>query len=549
VSSRRIYREGIWLAMLSGGIFLFSTPFTSYDPINIPKFLMLCIFGFGFLGYLISRKIEIVKFNSPKLLIILGVFLVLLLVNLIFNNENFVERFFGSSGRQTGFLTYLSLLIVAIYASQISNLQVTKNVQKAMLFAACISAVYGLIQFLGKDPFDWINPYSPVFAFLGNPNFLASFLGVSSVLLFALLFDGKSEILWRLTLLALLVFFMIIIALTKSQQGFLVFATGGSVVFLLFVKKIQIKRVYKLFISSGFLIGGVFGVLGLLNRGFLADYLYKTSISSRGDYWRAAWSMTLNNPLFGVGLDGYRDHYRISRDYVAVSRFGPEEVSDSAHNIFLEFSSTGGLPLLICYVGFVIVTMISIIRIVRVQDSLNPAVVGLIGAWVGYTVQSVISINQIALATCGWIFSGLIIGYEFKLTKVITSKSGIVKESPSRVLFSTLGIVLALVLTIPVYLADAELRASVKSGDAQRVINAANKWPQDVIRMNIISNLLRENGFEKQALPIARAATERAPHLFTTWRALSYISIISPSEKAKALQKMKSLDPLNPDLP
>jgi hypothetical protein len=66
--------------------------------------------------------------------------------------------------------------------------------------------------------------------------------------------------------------------------------------------------------------------------------------------------------------------------------------------------------------------------------------------------------------------------------------------------------------------------------------------------MNIVSNLLRENGFEKQALPIARAATERAPHLFTTWRTLSYISILSQSEKEKVLQKMKSLDPLNPDL-
>lgn len=509
---------------------------------------MLCIFAFGFLGYLMSIKIEIIKFNSPKLLFILGMFLILISVNLIFNHENFVERFFGSSGRQTGFLTYLSLVIVAIYASQISNLKVAKNVQKVMLFAACISAVYGLFQFLGNDPFDWINPYSPVFAFLGNPNFLASFLGMSSVLLFTLLFDGKIQILWRLIFFALLVYFIIIIALTKSQQGFLVVATGGGVVFLFFVGKTRIKRLYKLFISSGFLIAGVSGVLGLLNRGFLADYLYKTSISSRGDYWRAAWNMTLNNPLFGVGLDGYRDHYRISRDFVAISRFGPEEVSDSAHNIFLEFSSTGGFPLLICYVGFVIVTMISIIRIVRVRDSIDPVIVGLIGAWVGYTVQSFISINQIALATYGWILSGLIIGYEYKLTNVITSKSEVIKESPSRALFSSLGIVLALVLTIPVYLADAEFRASVKSGDVQRVMNAANKWPQDVIRMNIISNLLRENGFEKQALPIARAATERAPHLFTTWRTLSYISILSPPEKEKALQKMKLLDPLNPDL-
>lgn len=548
MSSKSIKHEGLWLSILGGGVFLFATPFTSYDPINIPKFMMLCIFSFGFLGYLISRKKETIKSNSPKLLINLGMFLILISVNLIFNNENFVERIFGSSGRLTGYLTYSSLVIVTIYASQISNLQAIKNVQKALIVAACVSAFYGLFQYIGNDPFDWINPYSPVFAFLGNPNFLASFLGITSVLLFALLFNRKTKIIWRLTFLALLLSFAIIIALTKSQQGYLVIATGGSVVFLIFAKKIRINKVYKLLISSGFLIAGLSGLLGLLNRGPLADYLYKTSISSRGDYWRAAWRMTLNNPIFGVGLDGYRDYYRISRDFVAISRFGPEEVSDSAHNIFLEFSSTGGFPLLICYVSFVIVTIMSIIKIVKVHDSTDPVIVGLIGAWIGYTVQSFISINQIALATCGWILSGLIIGYEFKLRQGISSKSEIIKESLFQNLYPSLGVVLALALTVPVYLSDADFRASVKSGDVQRVINAANKWPQDVIRMNIISDLLRENGFEKQALPIAKAATERAPHLFTTWRTMSYISVVSLSEKEEALQKMKLLDPLNPDL-
>jgi O-antigen ligase len=548
MSSKNNYREGALLAILSGGIFLIATPFNSYDPINIPKFMTLCIFAFGFLGYLVTRKSEFFKQNSPKLLITLGMFMFLISANLLIKNENFVERFFGSSGRQTGFLTYLCLVIVAIYASQISNLPVIENVQKATIFTACISAVYGCFQFIGQDPFDWINPYSPVFAFLGNPNFLASFLGISSVILFALLFEADTKILWKFIFSVILVFFIVIIALTKSQQGFLVIATGGSVVVLLFLKKLQIKKLYKLLISSVFLIAGISGVLGLLNRGLLADYLYKASISSRGDYWRAAWRMTLNNPIFGVGLDGYRDYYRTSRDVVAVSRFGPEEVSDSAHNIFLEFSSNGGFPLLICYIGFVAITVISIIRIARSKEDLNPLIAGVIGAWVGYTTQSFISINQIALATYGWVLSGLIIGYDFKLTKNLKENSTSNLKSPVSLLFSGLGIATALVLTVPVYISDVELRASVKSGDVQRVINSADKWPQDVIRMNIVSNLLRENGFEKQALPIARAATERAPHLFTTWRTLSYISILSQSEKEKVLQKMKSLDPLNPDL-
>jgi O-antigen ligase len=59
--------------------------------------------------------------------------------------------------------------------------------------------------------------------------------------------------------------------------------------------------------------------------------------------------MTLDHPFFGVGFDGFRDHYNQSRDLITALRPGSEAITDSAHNIFLDMSSSGGFLLLIIY--------------------------------------------------------------------------------------------------------------------------------------------------------------------------------------------------------
>jgi O-antigen ligase len=91
-------------------------------------------------------------------------------------------------------------------------------------------------------------------------------------------------------------------------------------------------------------------VLDILQKSPWSSILYKESVTFRGDFWRAGWKMTVDNPVFGVGLDGYRDHYRASRDVVTALRPGSDAMTDSAHNVFLDISSGGGFPLLIIYV-------------------------------------------------------------------------------------------------------------------------------------------------------------------------------------------------------
>jgi hypothetical protein len=49
------------------------------------------------------------------------------------------------------------------------------------------------------------------------------------------------------------------------------------------------------------------------------------------------------NSLNGVGLDSYGDFYRPFRSLEAVTRTGPQRVTNTAHNIFLDVTTGAGL--------------------------------------------------------------------------------------------------------------------------------------------------------------------------------------------------------------
>jgi O-antigen ligase len=197
---------------------------------------------------------------------------------------------------------------------------------------------------------------------------------------------------------------------THSQQGYLILLIGfaTSLAFLIYFRARKLVYPY-LFVGA---LGFAFGMSGLLNKGPLSRILYDDSIAFRGDYWRAGWNMTLEHPIFGVGLDAYGDWYRRSRSIEATLRRGPDITSNAAHNVLLDLSSYGGFPLALIYIVLIIVAIISIIKVIKRSKKFDSNFVAIVAGWVAYQVQSIVSINQIGLAIWGWILSGLIVGYE-----------------------------------------------------------------------------------------------------------------------------------------
>ena len=521
---------------------LLVTPTFSYDPINVSRFFTIAIFGsISFFILLICRKQMITK----NRLLIFGLsigFLLISTISLIVSKLNFVDLIFGVTGRQTGYLTYVFLVLLMIITSLVSNKNLVSSLLKVLIITGIISALYGLLQSLNLDAFEWVNPYSPVFGFFGNPNFLSSFLGISATgaLAFSLNKEIKSSqrIIWT----SFVPFALYIIFKTKSQQGFLVLFIGISIVLLLWVKNhskySKFVLQYTLLISTLF----VLTVLDILQKGSWNSILYKESVSFRGDFWRTGWNITRDNPIFGVGLDGYRDSFRSYRDQVAFDR-APDSTVSSAHNVFLDLSSGGGFLLALIYLAIVVLVIISAIKVVRRESAFNANFAGLLGAWVAYLAQSIISINQIGLAIWGWVLSGLIIGYEIN-TRNESDKPVDIKLSKFR-LAVIFGFISGLVIALPLVQADAKFRSTVKSGDVLKIEQNLSQWPQSVIRMNIAAQIFIDGGLADRALTISKKAVELNPYNFEAWEKIYLNPTAKEQDKSKALTEMKLIDPLS----
>jgi len=545
-----------WVATLATVIVV---PWASYDPINVPKLAVISAGGFMCMSFALfnAKSLRAKEFRLP--VIIVGVFIVDLLAVLFIAGNNFNQEFFGANGRATGFVAYFALIGLLV-AAIISSTQFTlTRISWFLIFSGLMSTLYGILQSRGGDPFKWSgNLYSPVFGFLGNPDFQSSFVALSAVMVVAMLINKGNRQSIRVLLLVYLVAAVYVIKETKAQQGFLVFLGGIGVIVLIYVFKSKWKRLTWPMMVAGFL-GLVLVVMGSLNSGPLASLLHKTSVIYRGDYWRAGWKMTLQHPVFGVGLDSYGDWYRRSRTIAATVRRGPDTISNAAHNVWLDFSSNGGFPLLIIYLALMALVVRSAIKVIRQSSEFEPIFVGLFAVWIGYQAQSIISLNQLGLAVWGWIISGLIIGYEIngrnnleavKPTnkKISTQLSSSQKVRPATTVTMFIGLLIGLIVGLPPMIASSKFKSAVESGDKIIIANSVNIFPQDIARTNLIAYLFHQNKLDSDALTIIAKAVKSYPDSYDAWKLLSILNSASPTQVAGAQLQMKRLDPHNPEL-
>jgi len=157
-------------------IFLISGSVT--DPVNAPKLLILGALGFGsFAVVLQSGFIKIIKANMV-VFITVGLFLLAMMLSVSLSKLPMTQNFYGTYGRNSGFLTYLCLIMVLVSSLAI---QANDNLRKLLLglvSAGAVNLVYCLWVILFGDFIGWSNPYGNILGTLGNPNFIGAFLGI-----------------------------------------------------------------------------------------------------------------------------------------------------------------------------------------------------------------------------------------------------------------------------------------------------------------------------------------------------------------------------------
>jgi hypothetical protein len=521
----------------------------SVDPFNAPKQSVLVITSiFTFFTILPSINRETIKtFKLP--LVLMAFFLIQCLLVLIFSSNNFYQDFYGVFTRNNGFITYFSLGLFFLNTLLLANKKFLGVFSKSILVIGFLATLFGLLQYFSLVPNELININRQIVGVFGNMNFQSSFLAFTTIATFAYIVDKKIS--KKNKFLSYFVFILstieiFLIYLSGSSQGVYVSLIGIS-----FVIYLKIKSSGNFIFARLYLISNVFmlllGILGTINKGPLGKFLYEITIADRGYCMNAGLNMIKSNPVFGVGFDGYSDLYRIYRSNNAVIKKGTDAVCDTAHSVVLDIATFGGLPLLFIYLILFILVIISIVRVSGREKSFNSAFASVCGVWVGYQIQSVISINQIGIGLWGWVLSGLIIGYEISGRRVDNDTR--INNSPRfKILLPTIGLVIGLFIGIPNYVYGVKFSSAFKTLDAAKIVNASTSKPYNQYPMWIASFQLLKSNLPKESLVVAQKLTSEFPNSYDGWRIIHSNPTTSAELKAIALVQMKRLDPLNKNL-
>lgn len=528
------------------------------DPFNLPKLALLVVGAFSLMGSKFNSLNDI-QFKKKYIVeAILTVFVIFgLLASFFLSGAPKWQMIYGVYSRNTGLLCYLSLLIVFLFAANLKNRSELIFVIKYFIFASVVAICVSLIEILGVN-IQGIdeNINMSLISTFGNSNFISAFLGMTGVVCFTFLIGLRTGLWQKISIFGLIVFSFSLILKSQSKQGLVVLIFGCLLILGFYLLSKSTRVIYKYLYFMVVFIVGILSLAGFTNLGPLATLIYKDSIGYRFEYWKAGIEMFIQRPFSGVGLNSYGDWYRTIRSQSALVSPGPDVITNTAHNVYIDLAATGGIFLIAGFLILIGLALKSAMRVILKDQGFDVLFYALFGAWVVYLLQASISIDQIGLAIWGWVLSGLIIAYEKssslgldipneKLKPKGRSAKKVELIPASTVLGIVGGAALAIVILVPPVKSDLSLRKAYGSNSAEVLISVANGWPGDTFKSANIASILLNNRLNAQALEVTKKGLLSNPRSFDLWNFTYSNPVASFEERKEALAKMKALDPRN----
>jgi hypothetical protein len=561
ITSSQLTAKLIATALALVSVLVFTGAVT--DPVNVTKLFAIGGFSFAVMGSILnSTSFAVLKRAKLPLFAAIG-FIVVSIVVLFQSKAPVVQSLYGVYGRNNGFILYLCLSLLFIASLTIFSKSDFSYAVYALIFSGLVNVIYGLWVMAFGDFINWNNQYGDLLGTFGNPNFIGSFFGMFSSVLFAAVFSKRIDKRWRMGALFLLPLVFITIMDTKAVQGKVLFVAAAGVALFFYVRERFQSKYFSIAYLVVALICFLTALFGTLQKGPLAGLLYKNSVSLRGEYWYSGWQTGLSNPWSGVGFDSLGDWYRRSRRESALTMPGVDTVVDTAHNVYMDMLAFGGFPLLIAYSVIMVCVLFSVLKVIRRDNKFDLVFVTLVSLWTCYQLQSLISINQVGLAIWGWVTAGLLIAYanlndgqakatQKPINRNVRGRSSLSSnEVFSPKLRAGLFAVVGLLVSVPPLSADMKWRTAQLSQDVARVESVLKPSYMNPLTSFKLINIVRAfelNGFYDLAHKYALEAVEFNPNSYEIWRTLSLVKNATEQERSLAYTEMRRLDPLNPTL-
>jgi hypothetical protein len=391
-------------------------------------------------------------------------FLALGLVAASVTSERPVMSLFGQYQRNTGLLTLFACLIIfLVISSDRGDSTAFKKVVFAMQLVALLAASYSLVQQMGIDPWEWETPGQDraVFGTLGNSNTTSGFVACVIPLFLGSVQFGRSSV-GRIAATTGVVFLASAVGVLGAFQGVVAGSVGAFFVGVVAVLRAgPLNSVVATLAACAFVMVSLFlsdsgsstvamCLIAALLVGAIIRWIPSTEISilewirssivrvwsaicfavvaigvvivtlggtiyqqvsegmrERRYFFSAALDIFKAYPFAGTGLETFGMNFTAVRSGTHGLLYENNR-SSSAHSIPLGMFANGGLVLGVAYVAFVGTILALIIRSRR-RVVAEPLAMMVSVAWIATQVQSLVSVEHVALFTQQFVLAGLVV--------------------------------------------------------------------------------------------------------------------------------------------
>jgi len=331
----------------------------------------------------------------------------------------------GARDNPQGAIT--ALCVVVFFLLVANALRTGKQLDRmttALLLGSVPVVVYGLSQYLGLDPLDWItDSVSPVLSTMGRSNFLGAYLAmVIPFTLARIVIRRSGRAALRYTLVLVLQVTCLLLTLARGAWlGFL----GGSLVFLwLLARRWRSRALFAISVTA--LLIGSWLFASMNNIGLPQRATQKTdsvsqgagpsfaelrtaSVEARIIIWKSTLSLIQARWLLGYGPETFAAAFS-SHHPPELARFeGPDVIVDDPHNLILDQLAAIGIVGLLAFLCVIVsFYRITLRTFSRARDRPTEATLAaILGSATAFLIQAQFNPDVIVLVALFWLVLAL----------------------------------------------------------------------------------------------------------------------------------------------
>ena len=381
---------------------------------NAPvHFVLLMLISIFYSIYILIRRN---RFEIPlKILGLIG-FLVLAVLISAIRAPDLIGSLTGDTGRFTGAISLLCLIIVAIYHSQFKLEQIHKLVQIFVTTIFVIS-VLGILQH--HKVIDLPGDVG-VTGTLGNLDFFGAFVGTGFALFVYILptVPRKRQILFS--------FFIVIELYAVYLAGPLQSYVDIAIILLAVIayKFREYIPIYEISLNAKTFFGTLAIIIwleGIFLMPFLGTFIpvlgNDPQVKIRGQFWLAATRQFTSSPMTGVGPDHYGSYYEKYRTVTSVQE-NPTLLANDAHAAPAQTLATLGILGTLAFV-LLLALLVRAFCILDERNRQNRYKYAAIGLYLFvFTTNAAISPITLPHKYLFWALAGFIIGDAYRNTQI-----------------------------------------------------------------------------------------------------------------------------------